>query len=173
MTKTTKQSRVGAGDMRGGGSDFLPPPSISYLEATATVYQEWKVSSKAGPSGKRVDQVMGIDAHKVYLTTRKILQTESSNAHYYHNPFREGGTHLNSRYVNQNQIKRGQIVSRSQRYVAYIIKIGFVDGDPSSFKITWGDLRDAYDTEYTCDTARDCIEIVAKIRHLQSIGSKA
>lgn len=67
--------------------------------------------------------------------------------------------------------KRGQLrggnsgVQRAERDITSIVKIEKLQ-DNKTFRITWMDNGDIYYIEYTCETIRECSEIVAKIRYL-------
>lgn len=67
--------------------------------------------------------------------------------------------------------KRGQLragnssVQRAEREITSIVKIEKLP-DNKTFRITWMDSGDIYYIEYTCETTRECLEIVAKIRYL-------
>ena len=55
-------------------------------------------------------------------------------------------------------------VQRAERSIDTIIKIDILPNDSRTFKITWMDDRDVYNIEYTCDSSRDCAEIVNKVK---------
>ena len=66
-------------------------------------------------------------------------------------------------------------VQRAERNIDTIIKIDILPTDSKTFRITWMDDKDVYNIEYTCDTSRDCAEIVNKVKFTlnKSIKMKA
>jgi len=138
----------------------MPPPAYGYLDATSSVYQEWPVVAKHGLGQRREHHVMGIDSLRVYIFNHPGLQPPILP--------REKGDVFSDRSPGLRVQKHCQ----SQRYVSYVSQVTFTDGDPSSFRISWSDLKKPYETEYRCETARDCIEIVAKLKHLLSLHTK-
>lgn len=81
------------------------------------------------------------------------------------------GNHLyNSRRLGKGN-KNG--VSHAVRDISTVVQVQNVSGDPCSFRVTFDDGREIYDIGYTCDTARECIEIIAKLRYLLAARSKA
>jgi len=71
--------------------------------------------------------------------------------------------------------KRGQLkghtgVQRAERDINTIVKLEILPTDPRTFRITWMDDRDVYNIEYTCETVRECSEIVTKINYTRGKG---
>ena len=93
---------------------------------------------KKNKFGRMQARIIGIDGHKVYNSKRDTHSRNTSAVH------------------------------RAQRDISTIRKVDFVDINNRTFKITFIDEREIYDIEYTCDTARDCAEIVAKLNYLLS-----
>lgn len=66
---------------------------------------------------------------------------------------------------------RNPQVHRPERLISEIRKVQVTD-NKKSFKVSWSDLNDVYDIEYTCTTADDCAEIVAKLLFLTSSNKR-
>jgi hypothetical protein len=91
---------------------------------------------KKNKFGIKQERIFGVDGKKVYNAKRGILR---------------GGT---------------SGVQRAERDIASIVKIEKLPTDPKTFRITWMDNGDIYYIEYSCETERECAEIVAKIKFL-------
>jgi hypothetical protein len=107
----------------------------NFTEAMANAYQEWNVVKK-NKFGRKQERVFGVDGKKIYNSKRGQLR---------------GG----------NQIG----VQRAERSINTIVKLDILPNDTKTFRITWMDDRDVYNIEYTCETARECSEIVNKINY--------
>ncbi len=59
-------------------------------------------------------------------------------------------------------------VQRAERDISTIVKNEVLANDPKTFRITWMDDKDIYNIEYSCETERECAEIVAKIKFILS-----
>jgi hypothetical protein len=81
------------------------------------------------------------------------------------------GTHMyNSRRLGHGT-KYG--VAHAMRDLNTVVSVHAVPGDPLSFRVTFDDDREIYDIGYTCDTKRECFEIIAKLRYLLAARNKA
>jgi len=107
----------------------------NFTEAMANAYQEWNVVKK-NKFGRKQERVFGVDGKKIYNSKRGQLR---------------GGNQTG--------------VQRAERNISTIVKLDILPTDPKTFKITWMDDRDVYNIEYTCETTRECAEIVAKINY--------
>ena len=110
--------------------------NIVFNEATANAYQEWNVVKK-NKFGRRQERIFGVDGKKVYNSKRGQYR---------------GG------------VATG--VHRAEREISSIVKNEVLASDPKTFRITWLDDKDLYNIEYTCETERDCAEIVSKIKFI-------
>jgi len=110
--------------------------SIPYNLTTATALQEWNIVKK-NRMGRRQERVMGIDGKYVY-NGKKGQYSGSSG----------GG------------------VYRPKREISTIRNIDVSEKDAKSFKITWIEKREQYDYEYSCESAKDCSDIVSKLKYL-------
>jgi len=112
--------------------------AIVYTETTASVYQEWYIVKK-NKYGRKQERIIGIDGKKVYNSKRDKYSRNPTG------------------------------VQRAQRDISSIRKIEkVVPGDNKTFRIVWEQGREVVDIEYTCESARDCSEIVAKLSFLVS-----
>lgn len=112
-----------------------------YTEATAMVYQEWRIVKK-NKYGQKQPRIIGVDGKLVYNSKR-------------------------------DKDKSSKKVFNAQREVKDIRKIEPIEGDETSFKITWENSpSELIDIEYSCESVRDCLEIIAKITFLLSILRK-
>jgi hypothetical protein len=107
----------------------------NFTEAMANAYQEWNVVKK-NKFGRKQERVFGVDGKKIYNSKRGQLR---------------GGNQTG--------------VQRAERNISTIVKLDILPADPKTFRITWMDDRDVYNIEYTCETTRECAEIVAKINY--------
>lgn len=109
---------------------------ITFTEATANAYQQWNVVKK-NKFGIKQERIFGVDGKKVYNAKR-------------------------------GQLRGGNVagVQRAERDISSIVKIERLNHDEKTFRITWCDNNDIYYIEYTCDTSRECAEIVAKVKFL-------
>jgi hypothetical protein len=107
----------------------------NFTEAMANAYQEWNVVKK-NKFGRKQERVFGVDGKKIYNSKRGQLR---------------GGNQTG--------------VQRAERNISTIVKLDILAQDPKTFRITWMDDRDVYNIEYTCETGRECAEIVAKINY--------
>ena len=109
-----------------------------FTDATANAYQEWNVIKK-NKFGRKQERVLGADGRKVYNAKR-------------------------------GQLKSSQGVQRAERSINTIRNIEILQTEEPlrTFRITWVDEKDLYNIDYTCDTERECIEIVSKIRYTLS-----
>lgn len=107
-----------------------------FNDATANAYQEWNVVKK-NKFGRKQERVFGVDGKKVYNSKRGQYR---------------GG------------VATG--VQRAERDISTIVKNEIVSTDRKTFRITWMDDRDIYNIEYTCETERECAEIVGKIKYI-------
>jgi hypothetical protein len=116
---------------------------IVYNDLTANAYQEWTVIKK-NKFGRKQDRYIGIDGERVYNSKR-------------------------------GQYSSGSGVYRAQRDISQIRKVELVreDNEHKTLRITWLDNRDQYDLEYTCETPRDCSEIIAKLKYLMKRAQSA
>lgn len=106
-----------------------------FTETMANAYQEWNVVKK-NKFGRKQERVFGVDGKKIYNSKRGQLK---------------GGNQTG--------------VQRAERSIATIVKMEILPLDPKTFRITWMDDRDVYNIEYTCETDRECSEIVTKINY--------
>eukprot|EP00601_Ochromonadales_sp_CCMP2298_P012371 CAMPEP_0173260326 /NCGR_PEP_ID=MMETSP1142-20121109/25512_1 /TAXON_ID=483371 /ORGANISM="non described non described, Strain CCMP2298" /LENGTH=526 /DNA_ID=CAMNT_0014195051 /DNA_START=42 /DNA_END=1623 /DNA_ORIENTATION=+ len=135
-----------------GPKPIAPPPTSSkgrgrsknlqgsatksnFTEAFANAYQEWNVVKK-NKFGRKQERVFGVDGKKIYNAKRGQLK---------------GGNHTG--------------VQRAERSINTIVKLEILSADKRTFRITWMDDRDVYNIEYTCETERECAEIVNKINY--------
>jgi len=120
-------------------------------DTSAAIYQEWSVVQKSVGTNRKTEEavILGIDLHKIYV--RKSVWTSQ-----------------------QTDCYRARAVSRSQsqHHVSSVSKIDIIDSDPSTFRILWNDVREMRYVDYTCESDRECLEIVAKIRHLTQYKPK-
>lgn len=112
---------------------------VVYNDATASAYQEWNVIKK-NKFGRKQDRVIGIDGSKVY----------------------------NGKRGQNIRVSAVTGVYRAEREIANIRKVDIVaeELDHRTFRINWVDGREAYDIDYTCDTTRECLEIVTKLKYI-------
>lgn len=110
--------------------------NIVFNEATANAYQEWNVVKK-NKFGRRQERIFGVDGKKVYNSKRGQYR---------------GG------------VATG--VHRAERDISTIVKNEVLASDPKTFRITWLDDKDIYNIEYSCETERECAEIVSKIKYI-------
>eukprot|EP00596_Hydrurales_sp_CCMP1899_P002070 CAMPEP_0119049714 /NCGR_PEP_ID=MMETSP1177-20130426/65985_1 /TAXON_ID=2985 /ORGANISM="Ochromonas sp, Strain CCMP1899" /LENGTH=485 /DNA_ID=CAMNT_0007027257 /DNA_START=378 /DNA_END=1835 /DNA_ORIENTATION=+ len=104
--------------------------------------------------------------HIVYTeTTASVYQEWNVNKKNKYGAKQERIIGLDGKKV-YNKSRFGGVVHRSQRDISSIRKVEIRDSDRKTIRITWGDNREIYDIEYTCDTKRDCVEIAAKILFL-------
>lgn len=110
--------------------------NIVFNEINAKEYQEWNVI-KRNVLGRKQERVMGIDEKIVYNAKRGQFSRNASGVH------------------------------RHQREISTIRNVEILSNDKKTFKITWVEKsRETYDIEYTCESVRDCGEIVAKLKFL-------
>lgn len=112
---------------------------ILFTDASANAYQEWNVVKK-NKFGRRQDRVFGVDGKKVYNAKR--------------------GQSVRSGAAGSSGVQR------AERPIKSIVNIDVLHNDPKTFRITWMDDRDLYNIEYTCESTRDCYEIVQKIKYI-------
>ena len=60
------------------------------------------------------------------------------------------------------------VVHRAQRDISTVRRVSTLHDDSRAFRITYDDEGEVSDIEYFCDSARDCAEIVAKLKYLIS-----
>jgi len=126
----------------GGGGDHRmsfaldSSEGITFTEATANAYQQWNVVKK-NKFGIKQERIFGVDGKRVYNAKR-------------------------------GQLRGGNIsgVQRAEREISSIVKIERLNHDEKTFRITWCDHNDIYYIEYTCDTSRECAEIVSKVKFI-------
>lgn len=86
--------------------------------------------------GRKQERVIGVDGKIVYNSKRGQFSRNASGVH------------------------------RAQREISSIRNVDVLPSDRRTFRITWVDKREVYDYEYSCETVRDCAEIVAKLKFL-------
>lgn len=111
--------------------------SVPYNAISASALQEWNIV-KRNRMGRRQERVMGIDGKYVY----------------------------NGKKGQYSSGKNGTGVHRPKREISSIRNVDIIEKDKKSFKITWIDKREQYDYEYTCETAKDCSDIVSKLKYI-------
>lgn len=110
--------------------------SVVYTDTLAVVYQEWNVVKK-NKFGRKQERIIGIDGKMVYNSRRDKFKGNSTS------------------------------VYRAQRDIATIKKVEVVDGDKKTLRISWEEDNGViYDIEYSCETVKDCNDIVAKLSFL-------
>ena len=116
---------------------------VHTVDITAAVYQEWNVVKK-NKFGRMQERILGIDGSHMY----------------------------NSRRLGRGNKSGG--VSHALRDISSVVRVLTVPGDPTSFRVTFDDDRETqiYDIEYTCESHRECFEIIAKLRYLLSVKNK-
>jgi hypothetical protein len=140
-------------------SNSAPPPLAamiaSFTDATANAYQEWNVVKK-NKFGRRQERIFGVDGRIVYNAKRGALR---------------GGGNQGSVYRAKRDIAaivKIEILSEDATHGGGVVSIGATVESHASrtFRITWADNNDIYNIEYTTDTSRECVEIVAKVKYL-------
>jgi hypothetical protein len=135
ISKPVLKGGIGVNNRQGNTAPFV------YTEATAMVYQEWRIVKK-NKYGQKQPRIIGVDGKLVYNSKR-------------------------------DKDKSSKKVFNAQREVKDIRKIEPIEGDPASFKITWENSpSELIDIEYSCESVRDCLEIIGKITFLLSILRK-
>ena len=111
--------------------------AIIYTDATASVYQEWNIIKK-NKYGQKQERILGVDGFFIYNSKRE---------RYSRNPVG---------------------VRRAQRDIQCIRRIEPSTDDSKGFKILWeGEkAREVVEIEYSCETARERQELLAKITFL-------
>jgi hypothetical protein len=110
---------------------------VVYNDTLAVVYQEWNVVKK-NKFGRKQERIIGIDGKMVYNSRRDKFKSHQSSSVY-----------------------------RAQRDISTIRKVEVADGDEKTVRIQWEEENAAlYDIEYTCESAKDCNDIVAKLSYL-------
>ncbi len=107
-------------------------------EGSANAYKDWNVVKK-NKFGKKQARTFGVDGRKIYNSKRGESKNTSNAG-----------------------------VQRAEREINTIQNIDIIEGDSKTFRITWLDDKDVYNIEYTCDTVRECAEIVAKVKFILS-----
>jgi hypothetical protein len=110
---------------------------VVYNDTLAVVYQEWNVVKK-NKFGRKQERIIGIDGKMVYNSRRDKFKSHQSSSVY-----------------------------RAQRDISTIRKVEVVDGDDKTVRIQWEEENGAlYDIEYTCESTKDCADIVSKLSFL-------
>lgn len=77
-------------------------------------------------------------------------------------------------YNYDTQSRNTASVKHAQRNLSTIVKIEYVDGGENrTFRVLFAEEgREPYEIEYQCATARNCAEIVGKVRYLLAAREK-
>ena len=132
----------------------------SFTEATANAYQEWNVVKK-NKFGRRQERIFGVDGRLIYNAKRGALRGGNST-----------GVHRAERSIStivKIEILADEAHANASTNTSTVSTTNpnFVESLASrTFRITWADNNDIYNIEYTTDTSRECVEIVAKIKFL-------
>eukprot|EP01041_Mallomonas_annulata_P001891 gene1891-3666_t len=146
---TVKKGSAGWGGGKADNRNSSKTTSSTTVSHGNNVYQEWAVIEK-DIHGRRQKRVLGMDAQKMYTYKRDLdlsLIRDLSPA---------------------RPVDNGRLLplAAQQRFISSIVKISVVEGDDLTFRIAWSDLKEICEMEYTCNSPRECSEIVARTRHL-------
>lgn len=124
----------------GGSGTTSRTYTDKYTDGTAAIYEEWNVIKK-NKFGIKQERMFGIDINNIYNSKRSDTgRTDRHN------------------------------VRLAQRDIADIVKFEKVDSNSNeskTFRITWQEENIQYAIDYTCDSERDCNQIINKLQYIR------
>lgn len=130
-----------------------------FTETAANAYQEWNVVKK-NKFGRKQERIFGVDGKKVYNAKRGQLR--GGNQAGVQRAERDISTIVKIEIIADEHSQQQQTSATTNSTNSTFNVIGI----SRTFRITWADNNDIYNIEYTCDTSRECIEIVAKVKYV-------
>lgn len=157
-SSTTSGNHSSAGISNNGApANPLAAMVAAFTETAANAYQEWNVVKK-NKFGMKQERVFGVDGKKVYNSKRGQLKGGAQPGVY--RAEREISTIVKIDIIADEQCQPQANEGGGTNNMNNII------GKSRTFRITWADHNDVYNIEYTCDSSRECIEIVAKVKYI-------